>query len=199
MGMEVEIKLKLDGVAEMRRRLAELGFKRHGARTLEINWLFDDKHQTLRRSKRLLRLRKSGKRWILTAKGRAEAGKKHKSRPENQTEVTNGDECREILASIGYTPQFVYERFRSTLIPGNGGSGEAVIDETPAGVYLELEGPPRWIDETAKRLGYSHRDYILASYAEIFRDYVRRHRLKARNFTFAEMGSAPPAGSRRSK
>ncbi len=48
-------------------------------------------------------------------------------------------------------------------------SGVAMLDETPAGVFLELEGPPRWIDRTARRLGFGEADYITASYAELHR------------------------------
>jgi adenylate cyclase class 2 len=43
-----------------------------------------------------------------------------------------------------------------------------VFDETPIGNYLELEGPQRWIDEVARQLGYSRRDYITESYAALY-------------------------------
>jgi hypothetical protein len=35
-----------------------------------------------------------------------------------------------------------------------------MLDETPAGVFLELEGPSRWIDRTARRLGFAESDYL---------------------------------------
>ena len=45
-----------------------------------------------------------------------------------------------------------------------------VLDETPIGNFLELEGPQRWIDEVARQLGYSRREYIKDSYAALYRE-----------------------------
>ena len=44
--------------------------------------------------------------------------------------------------------------------------------ETPIGDYIELEGPPAWIDDTAQRLGYAEMDYITATYADLFFEYT---------------------------
>ncbi len=44
-----------------------------------------------------------------------------------------------------------------------------MLDETPVGVFLELEGPPEWIDRTAGTLGFSEGDYITLSYLELHR------------------------------
>jgi adenylate cyclase class 2 len=43
-----------------------------------------------------------------------------------------------------------------------------MLDETPIGLYLELEGSPRWIDRTALRLGFRKADYITASYGRLY-------------------------------
>jgi adenylate cyclase, class 2 len=44
-----------------------------------------------------------------------------------------------------------------------------VYDETPIGNFVELEGPPRWINEVAQQLGYARTDYITASYGTLYR------------------------------
>jgi adenylate cyclase class 2 len=46
-----------------------------------------------------------------------------------------------------------------------------MLDETPVGVYLELEGTPHWIDRTARRLGFQENQYITDSYARIYLDW----------------------------
>src|SRR5260370_42413903 len=46
--------------------------------------------------------------------------------------------------------------------------GHVVVDETPIGSFGEIEGPARWIDRTAERLGVDRRSYITQSYAELF-------------------------------
>ena len=43
------------------------------------------------------------------------------------------------------------------------------LTKRPSGNYLELEGPQRWIDEVARQLGYSRREYITESYAALYR------------------------------
>ena len=49
-----------------------------------------------------------------------------------------------------------------------GEAGVVTLDETPIGVFLELEGPAAWIDATAVVLGFSEADYITASYGSLF-------------------------------
>jgi adenylate cyclase class 2 len=43
-----------------------------------------------------------------------------------------------------------------------------MLDQTPIGDFLELEGSPAWIDRTACALGYSPDDYITASYGALY-------------------------------
>lgn len=187
---EVEIKLPVDSVPAMRRRLVQSGFHLHERRRIEINWLFDDDQGGLKAEGLLLRLRKSGREWLLTYKGPAQPGP-HKSREESETPVANGDQMRQILHGLGYRETFVYERYRTTFVHGSGRRrGEAVIDETPIGNYLELEGAPAWIDRTAAALGFDSSQYLLQSYATLFHQYIGVHRLQARNFTFAEVEAA---------
>ena len=54
----------------------------------------------------------------------------------------------------------------------------ATLDETPIGVFVELEGPPDWIDRTARRLGFSPADYIKASYARLYQQWCSEHQAK---------------------
>ena len=51
--------------------------------------------------------------------------------------------------------------------------GIITVDETPAGDFLELEGPAEWIDTTALRLGYSSAEYITESYASLWRKHCK--------------------------
>jgi len=44
------------------------------------------------------------------------------------------------------------------------GQPQVAYDEAPIGNYLELEGPEKWIDEVAARLGRSPQDYIMSTY-----------------------------------
>jgi adenylate cyclase, class 2 len=171
--MEVEIKLRLGSAAEGRRRLREAGFRVQKRRVLEQNVVFDTPGQALRRRGVVLRLRTSGTHSLVTFKGPAEGGK-HKIRQEIEFKLERGGGPRlvQILEALGYRPAFLYEKYRTEYILATG-AGRAMLDETPVGVFLELEGPPRWIDRMARRLGFRDADYITATYAGLHRSSGR--------------------------
>ena len=58
--------------------------------------------------------------------------------------------------------------------------------ETPIGNFLEIEGRPRWIDRTARVLGFSTTDYITRSYGYLYLAYCRERRLPAKDMLFAD-------------
>ena len=171
-GREIEIKLPSSGVEEAERKLRAAGFRIAKERVLEENTLYDTAATELRHSSRLLRLRQIGNTYKLTYKGTPEPGK-HKSREEIETDIADGRAFDAILARLGYLQVFRYEKFR-TEFQRQGSEGIATLDETPIGTYLELEGDPEWIDNTARTLGYEEKDYITASYARLFFEWRQR-------------------------
>jgi adenylate cyclase, class 2 len=179
---ETEIKLEFAAGAEAARALFEQhGYFERGPRTLESDQLFD-RHGELKSSDRLLRLRRSGARSIITYKGPG-LRERHKSREEIEFDASDAEACALVLARLGYQSAFRYEKYRTTFAAG-GEPGVLTIDETPIGVYLELEGTPEWIDRTAARLGYSPEAYLTASYASLYRQYLRDHPGAPENMTF---------------
>jgi len=86
-----------------------------------------------------------------------------------------------ILRALGYSPSFRYEKFRAEWTDGK---GQVVVDETPIGNFCEIEGAPRWIDATAKKLGVSGADYITKNYAGLFLDWKARTKNRAEEMTF---------------
>jgi adenylate cyclase class 2 len=91
-----------------------------------------------------------------------------------------------ILRALGYAPSFRYEKFRAEWTDGK---GQVVVDETPIGNFCEIEGPPRWIDATAKKLGVSEADYITKNYAGLFLDWKAQTGNKAEEMTFKAVGT----------
>jgi adenylate cyclase class 2 len=162
---EIEIKLPAPTPDDARRRLEQAGFRVAEPRSHEFNTAFDTPENRLRRGDMLLRLRISGDRNILTFKGPSEAGR-HKIREEIEVEMSDAAAFARILEHAGFQPVFRYEKYRTEYELARAG-GRAMLDETPAGVFIELEGSPEWIDDAAGRLGFSERDYIKATYAEL--------------------------------
>ena len=158
------------------------GFRVSKPRIFEANTLFDTPQGSLWRSGRLLRLRRAGPQGILTYKGASVPGK-HKDREELETPVSDVNTMSEILARLDFTPGFRYEKYR-TEYQRAGEAGLATLDETPIGVYLELEGTPAWIDAQARRLGIAESAYITSSYYGLYVDYCRRRGLEPTHMTF---------------
>jgi adenylate cyclase, class 2 len=65
------------------------------------------------------------------------------------------------------------------------GAAVVTLDETPIGDFLELEGPGEWIDDTAKRLGFSRQDYVLDSYARLYVADCERRGVEPSHMVFA--------------
>jgi adenylate cyclase class 2 len=169
---ETEIKLAVPNVQTARRLLRAAGFRVFRRRVFESNTVFDTQALTLRKNRTLLRVREAGGRVTFTFKGVPLAGK-HKSREELEMEVTSARTLSQILERLAFQPVFRYEKYRSEY-RAPGGSGVATLDETPVGVYIELEGGARWIDRAARKLGFQESDYITASYASLYFDACKR-------------------------
>ncbi len=174
---EVEIKLAVPGAAEGHRLLLAAGFRVSKPRVFEANTLFDTAQGALGRAGRLLRVRQAGSVGILTYKGPETAGK-YKEREELEVEVSDTSMLMEMLARLGFIPSLHYEKYR-TEYRRPGEAGVATLDETPIGVYVELEGAPQWIDRNARRMGFKETAYITASYYGLYADYCRKHRAPA--------------------
>jgi adenylate cyclase class 2 len=90
-----------------------------------------------------------------------------------------------ILRALGYSPSFRYEKFRAEW---SDGKGQVVVDQTPIGDFCEIEGAPRWIDATAKKLGISQQDYITKNYATLFAEWKQDSQSTASEMTFKAVG-----------
>ncbi|HXW94041.1 MAG TPA: class IV adenylate cyclase [Terriglobales bacterium] len=183
---EIEIKFRVDDLGALGRQLRRLGFRRVTKPTREMNTLYDLEGTPLRRRGELLRLRQYGTAWLLTHKAKGEAGR-HKTRVESETEVCDGRSMAVILRALHFKPTFQYEKLRAEW---NDGNGAVVVDETPIGNFSEIEGSPRFIERTARRLGVQPADYITATYAELFARWKQQTKSPASVMTFAAIGKA---------
>jgi len=139
--LETEIKLRIDSVAGARRLLDRQGFSVVKPRVLEINTIFDTAGGALRSGRKLLRLREAGHRHTLAIKGPPRLSR-YKSREEFESEFSDPASMWRILEGLGYVPVFRYEKYR-TEYAGPARAGAVMLDETPLGAFLELEGRPR--------------------------------------------------------
>ena len=179
---EIEIKLAVPAAPAARRMLRAAGFAVSRRRVFEANTVFDTPELRLRAARCLLRVRRAGGVTTLTYKGPPETGK-YKSREELEIVAGQAQALEAIVERLGYQRAFRYEKYRTEFRQPRR-AGLVTLDETPVGVFLELEGTPAWIDRTARRLGFAESSYLTASYGRVYLDWCAAHGREPGDMTF---------------
>jgi adenylate cyclase, class 2 len=189
MPTEVEVKFRVPDPEALTRRLQDAGFHLDTPRTFERNVLYDTPGRTLRAQTAILRVRRYGDRWVVTYKclpKNHNPDAPHKSREETETEVRDGEAIGSIFTQLGFQPSFAYEKWRTEF---SDATGHCVLDETPIGLYAELEGPPEWIDATGRKLGVEPGAFLTLSYGRLFEKWRTETGSSAQNLTFDEIAA----------
>jgi len=164
--LETEIKLKVASAEEARAKLRGVGARLARERHFEDNVLFDFAGGVLRGRGNVLRLRETPGQAVLTFKGPYRIEDGLKSREEIESGSEDPKTLRLILERVGLRPMFRYQKYREVY---EWQGQEIVVDETPIGTYLEVEGDPAGIAAAAKALGFGPADYLTDSYAALHR------------------------------
>jgi adenylate cyclase, class 2 len=189
--IETEIKFRVENQVELESRLATAGFRLVTPRSFESNVLYDTADRSLRAKQELVRIRSYAGRWVLTHKRVPDSGigeDRHKHRVETETEVGDGETLAEVFRSLGLLPVFRYEKWRSEW---SDGEGHCVVDETPVGVFAELEGQSDWIDRIAGQLEVRPEEQLTLSYGRLFDLWRERSGSTAQDMTFAAIDVVP--------
>jgi adenylate cyclase class 2 len=193
---EIELKFPVANVADLQSRLTQLGFRLVTPRTFEQNTLYDTPNRDLRAQRQILRIRQYGNLSTVTHKRQPSQNDpvdttRYKVRIETETVIAEPEALAEIFLQLGYTPAFIYEKYRTewsqTVSAQPEATAHLVIDETPIGNYAELEGPTAWIDQTLVHLGIDPATCLTDSYGKLFLDWKERTHSPAQHLTFAEI------------
>ena len=162
--LEREIKLRLDDPGATRAAILAMGAASFRGRRLQQDALLDTAAGRLKSERSALRLRREPGRSLLTFKGPVQPAPM-KVREELEVEVADGDLLLDLLARLGFTVWFRYEKFREEFT-----SGEVILalDETPVGAFLEIEGDEQSVVATAAAFGRGPSEYVLDSYRTLF-------------------------------
>ena len=117
-----------------------------------------------------MRLRRADGRAILTYKGAARFEAGAKVREERETEVSDPEETVAILAGLGLSPRFRYDKRREDWTCEG---ATVALDTTPIGRFVEIEGDPPTIRRVVALLGLDASESVPYSYAEL---YARRRK-----------------------
>jgi len=187
--VEIEVKLRFPSIEEARSRLEKLAADIRETRRFEDNLVYDTPEGRLARAGSLLRLREVEGKGVLTLKEVVASDLRAKVRSELQTEVRSPGAIREIFSKIGLVEVYRYQKHRSYYAwsdPQTGETLEISLDETPIGVFVELEGSKPSIDRAARRMGFGESDYILEDYRSLHRLWLEERQLAPSDMLFEE-------------
>jgi len=180
--LEREIKLKFASAAEARAAILAEGARPLRARRLQEDCLLDTADEQLRRDRSVLRVRVESGRSLLTFKGPVQPSPM-KLREELETVVGDGEVLVQLLEALGFHVWFRYQKYREEF------SREGVViavDETPVGVFVEVEGDEAGITDMAAALGRTVDDYVVDSYRTLYVRHCHDRGVEPSNMVFEE-------------
>jgi adenylate cyclase class 2 len=180
--LEREVKLRFDSADAARAAIERTEATPLRSRRLQDDYLLDDPGETLRLRRCVLRVRTEAGRSLLTFKGPVQPSPM-KLREEIETVVGDGETLLRCFEHLGYRVWFRYQKYREEYALGD---ATIALDETPVGVFVEIEGSEQGITDAARALGRSEREYILDSYRGLFMESRRSHGLPATDMIFEE-------------
>jgi len=141
-----------------------------------------------RASPRVLLTFKSPPKELATGSAAAPPDGRHKVREEIEMVITEASTLQKIFEGLGLRGWFRYEKFRTPfrLSARLKWAKDLLIDfdETPIGTFVELEGPGNAIDQAARELGFSPRDYVLKNYLVLYLEDCKRQGLQPSHMLF---------------
>lgn len=195
MSLETEVKVALTAVDEFRRRLSGLDAAPLSPRHFEDNVLLDYADRRLRRQGCLLRVRTAGEVASATFKGPPAESAMFKIREELEIRVDNACTAVRIFEQLGLRVWFRYQKYRTEYRIGGDEEQSRVtlaLDETPIGVYAELEGSQEAIRRAAASMGYDASRFLRDSYYGLYLEFCRARGMPPGDMVF---DAQKPAGN----
>lgn len=179
--VEKEVKFLIRDIGGIAARLQALDAELETAEVHELNLRFDRPDGSLTAAYQVVRLRRDG-RARLTYKGQSVLLSEVSARREIEFEVSDFDAAQAFLEALGYEVSMVYEKHRTTYRLGD---VEVVLDRTPIGDFIELEGSrAESIRSASQKLGLDWEARSLLSYAGLFERVKLKLGISKRDLTF---------------
>lgn len=164
MDQEIEVKFFLKDHEALMQKIAALQLPCRQERIHEFNLRYDLPDGSLVAQKQVLRLRKDTQA-RLTFKGPGVIKEDVLLRKEIEVVVSDFEATQRLLEALGYQVAMMYEKFRANYLLG---SLVMSVDETPLGLFVELEGEsPAQVRQAAQTLGFDWEARINLSYTAL--------------------------------
>jgi len=202
MGIETEIKIRIEDLRDFLRRLKTLEPLVLSERHFEDNFILDDPDRSISARRSLVRVRVTDRGAWLTFKGPPHPTGLFKTREELESALGEGRAALAILRKTGLEVSFRYQKyrreFRIATGPRRRGEVHVALDETPIGIYAEFEGSAAGIKEAARKMSFNRSRFLRDSYASLYIEYCAARRLPVRHMTFRSVRPSK-AGSKKRK
>jgi len=182
MGLETEVKFKVEDFSAVREQLLAAGAKQIQPRTLEVNLRFDDAKNGLRAAGVVLRLRQDTRATLTLKLPVGPWSTQAKTLRELEVEVSDFETARQILEGLGFSIWFIYEKHRTVY---HLAEAEICLDELPFGCFVEIEGSLEQIGKVTGRLEMAGAERITTGYYTLFQQAKGRLNLPFNDCTFA--------------
>jgi adenylate cyclase class 2 len=166
--LEIEVKLACDDLDRLRNAGFELLLD--SPRHFEDNWLLDLHDQPLLKQGAALRVRSVNGKGTVTYKGvvRETHESPLKVREEIETAVEEPERLIELFERLGYRRSFRYQKYRTDYTAMcDGFKIKVVLDETPMGSFVEIEGDEASVLKALSAAGFSDQEIIRESYPDL--------------------------------
>ena len=164
MDQEIEVKFLLKDYSALMQKISDLQLACSQERIHEFNLRYDLPDGSLVAKKQVLRLRKDTQA-RLTFKGPGIMEQDVLTRKEIEVEVSDFDATNRLLEALGYQVIMMYEKFRANYLMDK---LVLSVDETPLGLFIELEGEsPAQVRRAADALGVDWDARINLSYSAL--------------------------------
>jgi adenylate cyclase class 2 len=180
--VEREIKLRYDSVESAHAAVLAAGATPLLGRRLQEDALLDTADESLRRRRCVLRIRVENGKSRITFKGPVQPSDM-KMRDELETLIGDGVLLVRVFEELGFHVWFRYEKYRQEFTHED---VIVAIDETPVGVFVEIEGSEPGIASMAQALGRRPADYVLDSYRGLFLKHGKEFGLAGTDMVFPE-------------
>jgi adenylate cyclase class 2 len=120
----------------------------------------------------MLRLRQHGDRNLLTLKGPVSYNGAIKVRAEQETEFSDLSRMVDIFERLGFSVFMKYEKDREEWLLDE---FSVVLDHTPMGDFVEVEGPAERLERAARLLGLDPAAAVRGSYVSLWLEYRKLH------------------------
>ncbi len=201
MSIETEVKVRVENLDGFLQKLEVLSPWVLTERHFEDNFILDDSSRSLASRRSLIRVRLTSRGSWLTFKGPPDPSGLFKRREELESVLGDGRNVIAIFRRIGLRVSFRYQKYRREFKvvtgPAPGDEIHVALDETPIGIFAELEGSEAGIKKAARKLAISQNRFLRDSYASLYFQYCAERHQPARHMTFSSARSWRAGKTRR--